>query len=66
MPRVFRKGLPVVSLCTLTGSAIPHASLSGLLSAVVTFCVSYFVPRSYLEELFAHPYPLQPFAAWLA
>mgnify|MGYP006140333565 CR=1 FL=1 len=62
MPRVYRKGSPVVSLFRLSGSVIPRATLPGLFSALLTFCISFFVPRNYLNQLLEHPYPLQPFA----
>ena len=62
MPRVYRKGFPQTSLFLLTGSALPRAGVAGLFSAAITFAIAYLVPRDYLEHLFEHPYPFQPFA----
>ena len=62
MPRVYRKGFPLISLFKLTGSALPRSVLPGLIAAGITFSVSYWVPRDYLDNLLLHPYPLQPFA----
>ena len=59
---IFRKGTPWHLMFRTSGSAIVPAMIPGLISAIITLLIEWLIPHEYMDRLFQHPYPFQPFA----
>ena len=58
---IFRKGSAWMLMFRKTGSALPAAMQTGLISCLLSMVLDR-LPDSYLENMLGHPYPFQPFA----